>query len=46
MEEEKRRKKKRIEERKKKKISMEKEGVPRAGPTLLTVQRVTAVRCN
>jgi hypothetical protein len=32
--------------RKEKKIIMGKEGFPRAGPTLLAVQRVAAVRCN
>jgi hypothetical protein len=40
--EEKERKKK----RRKKKITMGKEGFSRAGPTLLAVQWVAAVRCN
>jgi hypothetical protein len=34
------------EEKERKKITMGKEGFPRAGPTLLAVQQVTAVRCN
>jgi hypothetical protein len=33
-------------EKEEKKITMWKEGSPGAGPTLLAVQRVTAVRCN
>jgi hypothetical protein len=40
MEEEKRRKEK------KEKLAMEKEGFPEGGPTLLAVQRFTAVRYN
>jgi hypothetical protein len=44
MEEEKRRKEKRKEERKN--ITMGKEGFSGAGPTLLAVQWVVAVRCN
>jgi hypothetical protein len=32
--------------RKGKKVTMGKEGFPRAGPTLLAVQWVAAVRCN
>jgi hypothetical protein len=44
MEEEKRRKEKRKEERKK--ITVGKEGFSEAGPTLLTMQQITAVRCN
>jgi hypothetical protein len=33
-------------EGKKKKITMGKEGLPGAGPTLMAVQQVAAVRCN
>jgi hypothetical protein len=32
--------------RKKKTIAIGKEGFPRAGPTLLAVQQIAAVRCN
>jgi hypothetical protein len=46
MEEEKRRKEKRKEGKKKKKISVGKEGFPGAGPALLAVQQVAAIRCN
>jgi hypothetical protein len=38
--------KKRKKEKKKEKITMGKEGFPRAGPALLAVQRVAADRCN
>jgi hypothetical protein len=34
------------ERKKKKKIIMEKEDFPGAGPALLAVQQITAVRCN
>jgi hypothetical protein len=34
------------EEKERKKITIGKEGFPRAGPTLLALQRVAAVRCS
>jgi hypothetical protein len=32
--------------RKEEKITMEKEGFPKTGPNLLTMQRVAAINCN
>jgi hypothetical protein len=46
MDEEKRRKEKRKERKKRKKIAVGKEGFPVAGPALMAVQQVAAIRCN